>query len=145
MNEYSGQCYCGAVRLRFETDKFASQLGARACQCDFCRLHGASWTSDPAGKLFVEINGPTNRFRMGTQSAEFLICSTCGVPTAVTWHPQDGSLLAVLRVECMEVRSDLAAHQVETRFEAETLDQRLARRNRNWMPALVSGRYASDL
>jgi len=139
MNTYRGQCYCGSVKLRLETDKLASQLGARACQCDFCRLHGASWTSDRAGRLFVEIEGPTNRFRMGTHSAEFLICATCGVPTAVIWHPQDGPLLAVLRVECMEVRPELAAHQVETDFEAETLGERLARRRRNWTPASVSG------
>jgi len=76
MNVYSGSCHCSAIKVALRTSKTGAELGARSCQCSFCRTHGASWTSDPAGALDIEVTGPVSRYRFGTGTAEFLICAT---------------------------------------------------------------------
>lgn len=137
MNVHEGSCHCGAVKVALQTRKTAAELGARSCQCSFCRMHGASWTSDPAGELSVNIAGNVSRYRLGTGSAEFLICASCGVVPAVIWEA-DGRLLSVVRVECLPERDALLAHATRTDFDNEVLAQRLARRSRNWTPVIVT-------
>ena len=44
-----GQCHCGAVNVAI--DAAAADLPLRACQCGFCRRHGAATTSRPDAKL----------------------------------------------------------------------------------------------
>ena len=100
MNVYGGSCHCSAIKVALRTSKTGAELGARSCQCSFCRAHGASWTSDPTGALEIEITGPVSRYRFGTGTAEFLICATCGVVPAVIYQ-DDERLLGVVRVDCL--------------------------------------------
>ena len=137
MRIYDGSCHCGAIRVALRTQKTAAELGARSCQCSFCRAHGASWTSDSAGALEIVIAGNVSRYRLGTGSAEFLVCATCGVVPAVLWAAE-GRLLSVVRVECLQERAALIAHVSHTNFDAEVLAQRLARRSHSWTPATVT-------
>src|SRR5690606_15291893 len=53
----------------------------RACDCDFCRKHGASYVSDPHGALRIEVENSRlfGRYRQGNGIAECLLCSRCGV------------------------------------------------------------------
>lgn len=142
MNVYEGSCHCGAISVTLQTQKNAAALGARSCQCSFCRSHGASWTSDPAGALNVVIAGNVSRYRLGTGSAEFLVCATCGVVPAVVWVAE-GRLLSVVRVECLKERDALLAHASCTDFDDEVLAQRLARRSRSWTPATVKASFGA--
>lgn len=135
--EHKGACHCGAITVSLRTEKSSAELGARACQCSFCRLHGASWTSDPTGTLAIDAAGPIGRYRLGTRSAEYLICETCGVVPAVTWQDED-RLLGVARVECLEIGDALIAHRVQTDFAQEAPEDRFARRARNWTPARLT-------
>jgi hypothetical protein len=48
---YPGRCHCGAVEVAFEPTQAASELQLRECACSFCRRHGATSLTDPAGKL----------------------------------------------------------------------------------------------
>jgi hypothetical protein len=132
-----GSCHCGGVRIAFHTAKAPGALGARACQCSFCRAHGASWTSDPAGSLEIAVAGPVSRYRFGTGTADFLVCARCGVVPAVTWE-RDGGLFGVVRVQCLAARDALLAHERPADFEAESVELRLARRARNWTPAALA-------
>ncbi|HEX3350555.1 MAG TPA: hypothetical protein VHS58_20895 [Acetobacteraceae bacterium] len=143
MNSYQGSCHCGAIRVTLRSRKTAAELGARSCQCSFCRSHGASWTSDPAGALDVVIAGNVSRYRLGTGTAEFLVCTVCGVVPAVTWE-SEGRLLSVVRVDCLRERDELLAHATDADFDGEVLAQRLARRSRNWTPVTVRTEGASS-
>ena len=135
LKQHHGECHCGAIKLTLSTVKEASDIGARACQCTFCLLHGASWTSDPNGTLAIAHTESLLRYRLGTQSAEFLVCGICGVATAIAWDSGRLGLLGVLRVECMGERQDFKQARVETNFDGETVEQRFMRRSRNWTPA----------
>jgi hypothetical protein len=136
MTELAGGCHCGAIRVTLQTPKTVSELGARSCQCGFCRAHSASWTSDPAGTLEIRITGEVNRYRFGSGTADFLVCRTCGVVPAVTCV-HDGALRGVVRVDCLEQRDLLLALKTRTDFDAEDLPQRLSRRSRNWTPVTM--------
>ena len=133
MNVYGGSCHCSAIKVALRTSKTGAELGARSCQCSFCRAHGASWTSDPAGALDIEVTGPVSRYRFGTGTAEFVICATCGVVPAVIYQ-EDERLLGVVRVDCLRERDSFLAHATPTDFDGEDVEQRLARRSQKWTP-----------
>jgi hypothetical protein len=80
-HEIEGGCHCGNVRYMFAASKAVAALGLRACQCDFCRAHGARTTSDPNGAMRIRIRDreKLQRYRFGLKTADFLICSACGV------------------------------------------------------------------
>lgn len=137
MNTFQGSCHCGAVKITLHSPKAAAELGARSCQCTFCKAHGASWTSDPNGRLEITIpREKLSRYKFGTGTAEFLVCATCGVVPAVIW--KDGEkLLAVARVNCLEESELLLAHTKPIDFDGETTSNRLERRARGWTPASI--------
>ena len=135
MSVYFGACHCRSIRVELHSDKPPERLAARACQCSFCRLHGASWTSDIEGQLRIEVDRAIGSpYRFGSGSAAFWVCQRCGVTSAVTWESPEG-LLGVVRVECLEKRDSLLAHLKQTDFDAENLSTRFTRRLRTWTPA----------
>ena len=136
MTSYHGTCHCGAIRTELRSDKTPAELGARACQCSFCRAHGASWTSDPAGSLEVRIAGPINRYRFGTGTADFLVCGTCGVVPAVVAEMESG-LHGVVRVDCLADCDAFLAAAAPSDYDGEALDARLERRAGRWTPAVI--------
>jgi hypothetical protein len=75
------------------------------------------------------------RYRFGTKTADFHICSTCGVVPIATCIIE-GARYAVVNVNTFDDvdRSQLA--ETPRDFEGETTDTRLARRRRNWTPEL---------
>ena len=58
MKRLHGQCHCGAMRVAIEGVE-AAELPLRACQCGFCRRHGAVWTSHVTGVDLPGFEGRT--------------------------------------------------------------------------------------
>jgi hypothetical protein len=58
-----------------------TEIPARACTCSFCTKHGGVWTSNPKGRLEVAVEDPrrVSKYAFGTRTAEFHICSRCGI------------------------------------------------------------------
>lgn len=139
--EYHGACHCGSIKVHFRTQKTPAELRSRACQCTFCRLHGASFTSDAAGSLSIVKNSSSiaNPYRMGTGTADFLTCTNCGVVPAATWKRDDGKLLSVVRVQCLDIRDELEKHEIRWDLDHELTkpEERFARRSRTWTPTTV--------
>ena len=81
MHAVSGRCHCGNIRLDLQLTRAPADYQPRTCDCDFCRMHGASYVSDAAGTLQLRIRDPeaTVRYRQGSGRAELLLCRTCGV------------------------------------------------------------------
>jgi hypothetical protein len=46
-----GSCHCGALTLRFATDRAPTDLPVRTCGCSFCLRHRPRYTSDPSGHV----------------------------------------------------------------------------------------------
>jgi len=56
--KYHGGCLVGALRIIYRTDIDPMYWRLRHDGCSFCRRHGVVGTSDPAGKLSVNIEDP---------------------------------------------------------------------------------------
>lgn len=81
MHCYHASCHCGAIALDIKLSKPPTDYQPRACDCDFCRRHGAAYVSDPAGSLAIRYSDPAklSRYRQGSGTAECLLCRECGV------------------------------------------------------------------
>jgi len=93
MIQFEGACHCGAITLHVQLAGHPAAYIPRACDCDFCSKHGASYLSDPQGSVRITVSeyGQLNRYRQGSQTAEFLLCAHCGVLLGVQY--QENGLL----------------------------------------------------
>lgn len=130
----NGKCHCGNISfvLRWEPDP--TEIPARACGCSFCIKHGGVWTSNPRAALKVKIDDAARvtRYQFGTRTAEFHICTGCGVVPVVTSRV-DGHLHAVVSVNAFEGIEPSLLRRAQANFDGEGTDDRLARRKRNWI------------
>jgi hypothetical protein len=136
MNDYRGACHCGSIQVSLQSTNGPGALGARDCDCSFCRLHGASWTSDPNGQLEISTSADVHRYQFGSKSSDFLICRECGVVPAVVGEVA-GRLFGVVNVNCMDAAAEMLKVRQILDFEEEQVEDRLARRARIWSPARV--------
>jgi hypothetical protein len=126
--------------VTFDRPDTGPTIPVRACGCGFCRKHGGVWTSHPGGcfRLLVADASQVKLYRFGTKTADFHICTTCGVVPIVTCMIE-GARYAVVNVNAFEDvdQSQLVATPAD--FEGEATDNRLARRLRNWTPEATGG------
>jgi hypothetical protein len=136
MTELAGHCHCGAIRVELTTELPVEDLPLRACQCGFCRRHGALTTSDPQGYLHIEAApGAANRYRFGLGITDFLLCAECGVYVAATMET-DGALTAVLNVAGVALPGFEGRTPSPMIYDEETPAERVERRKARWMPAV---------
>ncbi|MBS7456248.1 aldehyde-activating protein [Coralloluteibacterium stylophorae] len=85
------------MQVVFATAQDPGALQPRACDCSFCRGHGAAWVSDPAGALEVTevVPGALREVRQGSASARFVLCADCGLLVCVLLDDADGVFAAV--------------------------------------------------
>jgi hypothetical protein len=131
-----GSCHCGAVSFEFKSPQGLSALAVRACQCRFCRGHGARTTSDPKGsvRFFIRDASKLNRYRFGLHSADFLICGNCGVYVGAVIASSRGQF-ATLNINTLHAPTD-APTATSVSYEGESLEQKQARREQHWTPVI---------
>jgi hypothetical protein len=85
MYPLEGTCHCGKLRVEVALPQAPETFHPRACDCAFCRKHGAAYLSDPAGRMRVVAADAqaVSHYRQGSGRAEFLICRDCGVLVGV--------------------------------------------------------------
>lgn len=129
-----GSCHCGNVRFELEWPDSAPRVPARACGCSFCVKHGGVWTSHPAAKLRVTIadHAHVRSYMFGTKTADFHVCTGCGVVPVVT-SEIDGRRYAVVSVNSFDGFDATLLDRSPASFDGEGTDDRLARRRRNWI------------
>jgi hypothetical protein len=133
--EYQGQCHCGALTVRFQTGIAPSAWPIRACQCSFCRGHGALSTSDPNGKIAFTVTDARwlQRYRFGLETADFLICARCGVYVGARFDSDKGHY-GIVNVRVMPSASWPVAQPMD--YEGEALEARSSRREARWTPVM---------
>jgi hypothetical protein len=130
-----GRCHCGNIAFALDWTPEPTQIPARACTCRFCMKHGGVWTSCPTGRLQITVRDAerVERYRFGTKTAEFHVCRNCGVVPVVT-SLIDDRLYAVVSVNAFEGVAASMFKRAEVSFDGEGGGDRLARRQRNWIP-----------
>ena len=130
----SGSCHCGNITFSLDWRPEPAEIPARACSCSFCLKHGGLWTSCPMGSLRITIRQPAlvSRYSFGTRTAEFHVCSSCGVVPVVTSRI-DGRLYAVVSVNAFQDVDPALLKRAAARYDGESESARLARRKLNWI------------
>jgi hypothetical protein len=129
-----GKCHCGNIAFTLTWDPDPQEIQARACGCTFCQKHGGVWTSNPRGTLSVSVRekSAVSKYAFGTKTADFHICSRCGVVPVVT-STIEGHVYAVVSVNTFEGIDPAMLKRAGADFEGEEESARLARRKRNWI------------
>jgi hypothetical protein len=130
----NGKCHCGNIAFMLGWEGEPPEIPARACDCSFCTKHGGVWTSNPKSSLTVVIRDAVllSKYAFGTKTAEFYVCSRCGVVPLVTSEIED-RLHAVVNINVFENVDPSWLRRAPADFEGENLELRLARRKRNWI------------
>jgi hypothetical protein len=127
---HTGQCHCGAIRFEFSTRR---PLAPRACQCGFCRRHGARTLTDPEGSASLALGAETLRYRFASKAADYLLCGRCGV-YAGALAEIGGALYVTLNLNAFdEPHLELAA--VPVSYDGESAEAKAERRRERWTPA----------
>jgi len=138
VNIVRGACHCGNVTVALETALAPEALPLRACGCTFCRKHGARATSDPAGRIRIDVQEPSQllRYRFGQRTADFLVCARCGIYVGAVMTEADGAW-ATLNANTFAEPDRFARAAQPVDYGAETAAERRARRRARWTPVLA--------
>ena len=133
-----GKCHCGNLTYRLNWPGVGTRIPVRACSCSFCTKHGGTYTSHGGAQLAAVIHdeGLVSRYKFGTETAAFYLCTRCGVVPFVT-SEIDGNLYAVVNVNSFEGIDPACFSRAVSDFDGETTDDRLDRRKRNWIPSVT--------
>ena len=130
----AGSCHCRNITFALTWNPDPAKIPVRACSCSFCTRHGGVWTSNPQGALRIVVAKASlvSRYSFETRTAEFLVCSSCGVVPAVL-SSIDGRLYAIVNANAFENVEPALLQRAAASFEGETEAARLQRRTRNWI------------
>ena len=133
-----GKCHCGNITYVLQWPGAGTNIPVRACSCTFCTKHGGVYTSHGDAVLAAVVHDESlvSRYRFGTKTAEFYLCSRCGVVPFVTSRIED-NLYAVVNVNSFEGIDPSCFSRAITDFDGETTESRLDRRKRNWIPSVT--------
>lgn len=137
MHTIDGRCHCGNIAFKLHWPEDNDRIAVRACSCTFCTKHGGVYTSHPQARLeaCVRDAGALNRYTFGTATAEFHVCRVCGAMPFVT-SVIDGTTYAVVNANTFENVDRATFDNSTADFNGEDLQQRLARRKRNWIASV---------
>lgn len=113
MRKASGGCHCGDVRVDLELVREPVTYHPRACDCDFCRKHGAAYVSDPQGSLSIRLQdaGSMSSYRQGSGAAECIFCRNCGVLIGALYR-SDGRIWGAINAKIVESPTSFGAEEV---------------------------------
>lgn len=97
MNDIKGSCHCNNIRLNVSLSLPITSYAPRACDCDFCTKHGASYLSDREGVVSIEVDDKNflGHYRQGSETADFILCQKCGVLIGVCYRMDHHLFMAV--------------------------------------------------
>ncbi|BAL26680.1 GFA family protein [Azoarcus sp. KH32C] len=127
----NGGCHCGGLRIELDLPRAPASYAPRACDCDFCRKHGAAYLSDPEGRLRIRARPEAlGRYRQGSGRAEFLFCRNCAVLVGVAYEEQ-GRLYATVNSRVVEGDAPFA-EQRSVSPQTLSADEKVARWKEVW-------------
>ncbi len=131
-----GSCHCKNISYELWLP-INETIAARSCSCSFCSKHSATYTShkDAVLKATFKSESLVNRHTFATNTAQFIFCSQCGaLPFVIS--AIDQSTYAVVNVNTFEHKEAWHIISSQIGFDAESLEERLLRRKRTWIPTV---------
>ncbi len=132
---YRGECHCGALGYAYTTSVDPSAWPVRSCQCSFCRRHAARCTSDPAGTLrFMHRKAEQLvRYRFALETADFLLCRSCGVYLGAVIATERGRF-GIVNLNALAEAPPSLGPATPVRYDDEARSDRVDRREQVWTP-----------
>jgi hypothetical protein len=129
-----GACHCRNIRFVLRWPDSEPVIAVRKCGCTFCHKHAGAWTSHRSAELVVEINDRSlvSNYNFGTKTADFCVCTVCGVVPFVLCEIDDRQY-AVVNVNTFQEVGSFSFSSAPTNFDGEDTKGRLDRRKRNWI------------
>ena len=136
---WTGSCHCGAIGFRYLSSVAPREWSVRACQCSFCRAHGAETTSDPSGEIEWRATdeAAVNRYRFGLETADFLLCRRCGAYAGAVIESPRGRF-GIVNTRLLEPRPDGLPAAAPASYEGEDSTARIRRREQRWTPVTAA-------
>ncbi|MFT5501374.1 MAG: hypothetical protein ACI88G_001511 [Woeseiaceae bacterium] len=133
-----GSCHCGNISFTLLWPESAANIIIRKCGCTFCQKRDGSWTSHTSAELVAEIDDLSlvSKYRFGTKTADFYVCSVCGLVPFVVSEIEDKQF-AVVNVSSFDNVDSSSLSSAATNFDGEDSNSRLERRQRNWIPNVL--------
>ena len=133
-----GCCHCRNITYELRWPGEGASIPVRSCSCTFCTKHGGTYTSHRDAELAAVIHDEAlvTRYKFGTETARFHICTRCGVVPFVTSSIED-NLYAVVNVNSFEGIDPSCFIRAVADFDGETTEGRLDRRKRTWIPSVT--------
>ncbi|HKD55367.1 MAG TPA: hypothetical protein VKB72_14225 [Steroidobacteraceae bacterium] len=142
--QLSGGCHCGNLRLQMQLTRAPGEYNPRACDCDFCRKHGAAWLSDPQGSLCISVRDARElgKYAQGSGTAELLLCRHCGVLIAACLSA-GGRLYGAVNAQVVECDAFGAAQSVSP--HQLSVDDKVRRWQQLWFSdvSIIAGEAGS--
>ena len=132
MSDHAGSCHCGAVTFTYRSDL---PLTVRACQCSFCRKHGARSVSDPEGSVMLRARGDVQAYRFGALTADYFVCGACGVYIGAVAEIAGASFATLNLNSFDDPQPQLEATPVT--YEGQDPEMKAGRRMNLWTPARI--------
>lgn len=129
-----GTCHCGNIPFVLRWPESETDIPIRKCDYTFCQKHTAAWTSHRSAEQAIKINDRSriSKYNFGTKTADFFVCSVCGVVPFVLSEIDDQQY-AVVNVNTFENIGNFSLSTSSTNFDGEDTVSRLERRKRNWI------------
>jgi hypothetical protein len=135
--EHRGGCHCGALRLSYRSAVPPAETEVRACQCSFCRRHGALAVSDPGGHAVIEAKeAALRRYRFGLGTADYFLCANCGVYLAAVMTEAERSWSVVV-LHVLDDAQSFTRPPLPMVYDAEDETARRSRRRARWTPTTL--------
>ncbi|MFM2304705.1 MAG: hypothetical protein RLZZ135_2117 [Cyanobacteriota bacterium] len=134
---FHGGCHCGQLAVEFSTNQDPAAINPRTCDCSFCCKHGASYISDPAGRMVVSGNSARSlrEYQQGTNMARFLLCNQCGVLVAVIYK-HDSEIFGAVNLGCLDGQTGLGNSKLVSPRKL-TQEEKVSRWLNLWVPGVT--------
>ena len=137
MTLYTGSCHCGALAIRFDSEKKPEEMRVGRCGCTFCRRHGARTMGDPAGSVEFRCEpGALSRYRFGLGITDYLLCAKCGTYVGAVME-DEGRSIGIVNVNSLDIRDAFDPAPPLHHYDGEDAALRRSRRRKFWMQATV--------
>ena len=134
---YESSCHCGNITGQLESEIKPEKFELRRCLCNFCIKHGAITATDPNGllRLNIGVEKDTSHYRFGLRTAEFVVCSVCGVYVAAILEA-DGGRFSTFNINTMKNVADFRGTPTPVNYEKESAMEKVSRRRLVWTPTV---------